>query len=102
MQGVYFWEELETSQRGFGICVNEVSGIEFNFDEVLPRERVVLVAHIRGGRVEFGWKIFNILEWDLNLLSLAANDDSLERSLAVEERDRGMSLWEKIQHLEDV
>jgi hypothetical protein len=26
----------------------------------------------------------------------------LERSLAVEERDRGMSLWEKIQHLEDV
>lgn len=98
MQCVDLGEELESRQGSLGVGVDEISGIQLDSDIVLPWKGVVLVSDVRSGVIHLSRQILYILEGDLNLLSLATNDDSLERLLPVQKRNRRMCLREEIKH----
>ena len=94
MQSIHLGVKAQPRERRLGVGIDEVSGIQFDLNVVLPRECMVLVPDVRCRRVDLPWQVLDVLQGDLELLRLATDDDPLEWLLPVEERHRWVGLGE--------
>merc|ERR1740123_508520 len=98
IQRVDLAKPIQIGQRRLHIRLDQVARIELDINKVRPWEGVVLVRDIGHAGVHFLRDVSHDWEGDLQLLLLGSHSNALQRALAIEQRHRGMHLWDEVEH----